>query len=235
MANHDDLVNEWHTVHNVSEAEGLSEGSNGAARWTTLINAFTEYYGQRSDFVSRSPGRVNIIGEHIDYSLYGVLPCAISADARIAVKAILGTESASIAVRIANTNAKFPFRDFTVNTDEPPNIGGDEHDWTNYCKAGILAAIEHLRTTPHWTKSLRVKTLDLLVDGNIPAGSGLSSSAALVCASSLAAFTAYKFRVSKVKLTETAIAAEHLVGVYSGGYLFPQDPLIFIYQLICMF
>ena len=40
-------------------------------RWTRLVHVFKESYGDKSpSFVARSPGRVNIIGEHIDYSLY---------------------------------------------------------------------------------------------------------------------------------------------------------------------
>lgn len=41
-------------------------------RWTTLFGTFTETYGHRAKFVARSPGRINIIGEHIDYNFYEV-------------------------------------------------------------------------------------------------------------------------------------------------------------------
>ena len=40
------------------------------ARWERLLEKFQATYGGPAEFVSRSPGRVNIIGEHIDYSLY---------------------------------------------------------------------------------------------------------------------------------------------------------------------
>ena len=54
-------------------------------RWEKLLKQFESNYGHSAQFVSRSPGRVNIIGEHIDYSLYSVLPMAITADALLAV------------------------------------------------------------------------------------------------------------------------------------------------------
>lgn len=61
------------------------------------------------------------------------------------------------------------------------------------------------------------KGLFLLVDGTVPAGGGLSSSAAFVCASALAVVTANKLTISKTELTEIAIVAERNVGVNSGG------------------
>jgi galactokinase len=61
------------------------------------------------------------------------------------------------------------------------------------------------------------KGLTLLFDGNVPAGGGLSSSAAMVCASALAVITANQLTISKTELTEIAIVAERNVGVNSGG------------------
>lgn len=61
------------------------------------------------------------------------------------------------------------------------------------------------------------KGLFLMVDGTVPAGGGLSSSAAFVCASALAVITANKLTISKTELTEIAIVAERNVGVNSGG------------------
>lgn len=46
-------------------------------RYTQLIDRFTALYNSKPDFICRAPGRVNIIGEHIDYMGYGVLPMAI--------------------------------------------------------------------------------------------------------------------------------------------------------------
>jgi galactokinase len=59
--------------------------------------------------------------------------------------------------------------------------------------------------------------MDVLVDGTVPPGSGLSSSAAFVCSSALAVVTANKLGLSKQELTEVAIVAERNVGVNAGG------------------
>jgi galactokinase len=61
------------------------------------------------------------------------------------------------------------------------------------------------------------KGMFILVDGNVPAGSGLSSSAAFCCASALSVITANKLKMTKQELTEIAIVAERNVGVNSGG------------------
>lgn len=55
------------------------------ARFEHLKIRFSELHGRLLLFVTRSPGRVNLIGEHIDYSLYKVLPIAITADVFIAI------------------------------------------------------------------------------------------------------------------------------------------------------
>src|ERR1700742_3471977 len=78
-------------------------------RWAKLVEHFEFHYGHSPEFVSRSPGRVNIIGEHIDYSLYSVLPMAITADALLAVSTdVAPTQEGTFKVQIANLQgAKF--------------------------------------------------------------------------------------------------------------------------------
>lgn len=67
-------------------------------------------------------------------------------------------------------------------------------------------------------------TLDLLCDGNVPAGGGLSSSAAMVIASSIATLQALNQleNVTRTSMTEIAIVSERLVGVNSGGCASPS-------------
>ncbi|KAK4696248.1 hypothetical protein P7C71_g1645, partial [Lecanoromycetidae sp. Uapishka_2] len=80
--------------------------SSQEQRFERLKERFLDLYKKKPNFIARSPGRVNLIGEHIDYSLYEVLPMAIAADVLIAVSAI--PQSAEnrddVKVHVANLN-----------------------------------------------------------------------------------------------------------------------------------
>lgn len=179
-------------------------------RWDCLIQKFKRVYGKRPDFVARSPGRVNIIGEHIDYSMYDVLPMAISTDVIIAV----GVAEDSRKFRLANVLDRFPTREFSVNESGHAEIDASSLEWSNYFKAGLKGVNDFLNNTGRGS----IRGMDVLVDGTVPAGSGLSSSAALVCASALSAMKASGCDdIDKLELCDLAIASERSVGVNSGG------------------
>ena len=76
----------------------------------------------------------------------------------------------------------------------------------------MLTHLEHKKDVPPIT-------LSLLFSGSVPAGGGLSSSAAMTCCSSIAALKAYDGLdlISRTEMTEIAIESERLVGVNSGG------------------
>ncbi|KAI9247228.1 galactokinase [Sporodiniella umbellata] len=177
-------------------------------RYKDLVEKFEKIHGRRPEFVVRSPGRVNLIGEHIDYCGFGVLPMAIERDVVIAGAA---TDD-DTRVRIANVNSeKYPTREFDYEgKNDIVTIDSTKLEWSNYFKCGYKGILEKFSTS-------KPKGLYLLMDGTVPAGGGLSSSAACVCASSLAVVTANKLNISKTELTEIAIVSERNVGVNSGG------------------
>lgn len=186
-------------------------------RWNNLLSTFESHNGRPATFVARSPGRVNIIGEHIDYSLYSVLPMAITADALIAV-AIDDTpaDAPTFKIEVANVlQDKFPTRSFEVPVDGEVDIDATKHEWSNYFRCGLRAALELLRKKQ---PGIRPRGMKVLMDGNVPAGGGLSSSAAFVSCSALAVMFANGEKViDKTELTELAIVSERAVGVNSGG------------------
>ena len=187
-------------------------------RWKRLLAQFEDRYGKKPTFVARSPGRVNLIGEHIDYSLYEVLPMAIAADVLIAVAPSSSNESKNADAVIPMTNAnprKHRPSECTVPSMGEAHIDATLHEWTNYFKAGCNGAIDLLRKDD---PTFSPCSMDVLVDGNVPAGGGLSSSAAFVCASALAVLRANgRDAVKKKELVELAIVSERAVGVNSGG------------------
>jgi galactokinase len=199
-------------------------------RWNHLLSKFQTLYGRPAEFVSRSPGRVNIIGEHIDYSLYSVLPMAITADTLLAVAVSTddvessssregkGKAKGAFKIQIANVQeAKFPPREFDIPYGSAVDIDATVHEWTNYFKSGLRGALELLRRK-RGGAGFELKSMQILMDGTVPAGGGLSSSAAFVSASALAVMVANgESQVDKRELTELAIVSERAVGVNSGG------------------
>ncbi|KAM3557895.1 hypothetical protein ARSEF4850_004864 [Beauveria asiatica] len=194
------------------------------SRWNALYARFSSAYaGAVPAFVARSPGRVNIIGEHIDYSLYSVLPMAITADAIMAVSARPPSTSSSpstFKIRIGNVdNVRFPSREFVLDAGANVEIDASASEWTNYFKSGLRGALALLRQKAGEAgEEFRPCDMDVIMDGTVPVGGGLSSSAAFVSASALAVMTANsRAPVDKKELTELAIVSERSVGVYSGG------------------
>ncbi|KAF2424267.1 galactokinase [Tothia fuscella] len=183
-------------------------------RWEYFLTTFKSEYGQQANFVSRSPGRVNLIGEHIDYSLYEVLPMAVEVDIILAVA--VQPSSGSLKIRISNVDSeKFEKREFEVPDDGDITIDATSLEWSNYFKSGLRAGLQLLQKKG--SKS-ELPSMDILVDGTVPSGGGLSSSAAFVCASALAVLKACgEENVDKKELVELAVVSERAVGVNSGG------------------
>lgn len=201
------------SVADIYPEDGLN---NQTSRWNNLLKTFKERYGKLPDFVSRSPGRVNLIGEHIDYSLYEVIPMAVEADVLLAV-AVHPRESGPSTVRLTNVNSqKFESKEFQIPDTGDVHIDSTTLEWTNYFKSGLMGASGLLRKKQKEFKSS--VGMDILADGTVPSGGGLSSSAAFVCASALAVMRANGVqKVDKKELVELAIVSERSVGVNSGG------------------
>ncbi len=126
---------------------------------SALENTFQELFGRKAEVLAEAPGRVNLIGEHIDYSEGFVLPFAIADRTYAAI-----ARNNDGLVRIASQQRKN--RIFTIDIkDVKPGSAGD---WEKY----VLGVI--------WTLGISTG-VDILVDGTVPSGAGLSSSAALEC------------------------------------------------------
>ncbi|KAJ2082984.1 galactokinase [Coemansia sp. RSA 988] len=174
-------------------------------RYARLTSAFNCIFGSKPDFVARAPGRVNIIGEHIDYCGLPVFPMAIAADTLIAVRAN-GTDR----IHLANTDGqKYPARKFN-SVGDLFEIDSMVHEWSNYFKCGYRSMLEHVGRK-------KGMGFDALVDGAVPTGSGLSSSGAFVCATQLAVQRVNGIDLPMTELASVAAGAERYVGVNSGG------------------
>ncbi|XP_043083640.1 N-acetylgalactosamine kinase [Puntigrus tetrazona] len=174
----------------------------GNDRLQKLKEAFRGKYGQTPLFFARAPGRVNLIGEHIDYCGYAVLPMAIEQNILAAVSV-----SDLSSIQLANTDPKY--KDFTVSVDGI-SIDRDNPQWHYYFLCGVRGIGEHLSLSP-------LAGMRCVVDGTIPASSGLSSSSALVCCAGLVTMEANQTSLSKVTLAETCAKCERYIGTEGGG------------------
>jgi galactokinase len=151
--------------------------------------------------------------------LYEVLPMAVTADLLLAFAVYPSdTPTSTSNIRIRNINgSKFAEREFPVSSTEDVAIDASVNEWSNYFKSGLRGALALLRKK-RGHQGFAPAGMDLLVDGTVPSGGGLSSSAAFVCASALAVMVANGEEVvDKAELVELAIVSERAVGVNSGG------------------
>jgi galactokinase len=159
-------------VHHNKLSEIYDKAAVQVPRYEALLKKFEERYGtKKPDLLIRSPGRVNVIGEHIDYCFFSVLPMAVEADIIMAIQ--LTDEPV---IEVANTNPDFPATKFDLPKDgSPVEIDATKSDWANYFRCGLVVGQDYLKKNNYpCTKGIKV-----LIDGNVPTGSGLSSSAAL--------------------------------------------------------
>ncbi|XP_028166427.1 N-acetylgalactosamine kinase [Ostrinia nubilalis] len=177
-------------------------------RITQIKNDFFEEFGTMPQFIVKVPGRVNIIGEHIDYCGYPVLPLALEQDILIGGKPIDVQE-----LHLRNTNKKYIKYSTKLLSFEDLDIKADETGkpyWYNYVLCGIKGAIEYLNNEI-------VGGLQLCIDGNIPPASGLSSSSALVSAACLSFLYAQKVYPSKTEIASLCAKSERYIGTQGGG------------------
>lgn len=225
-----------------------SLGEADKSRLNRLIDKFKQLLGSLPDYLILSPGRVNIIGDHVDYHGFDVLPMAIE-------KAIL------CAIRTVD-DQKNQLRLFNTDTERHLNWSGTHsfkyganlhksHEWQNYILCGYhgVLAEQVLQISPAdvLSSSRRLssnsselyeadqhlealRSIDIVVESDLPEASGLSSSSALVCASAMATLLLLQRssssgksndnlmpEIDKRRLASSCAKYEHLIGTQGGG------------------
>ena len=154
--------------------------------------------GLESELVS-APGRVNLIGEHIDYHGLAVLPIAIRRSVRVAFRA-----RADHRIRAISAGG-YGVRDFAWTTDLAPTAAGD---WENYLRAAACAVARKWGTG---------RGVDAAIVSDLPPAAGLSSSSALLVAFTLSLLRANAAAPTFEELMEVLPEGEHFVGTRGGG------------------
>lgn len=153
--------------------------------WEDVVAKFKELFGDEGEIgVYFAPGRVNLIGEHTDYNGGHVFPCALT----------IGTYG------VARKRNDKKLRFYSMNMEKVGVLESSvenlkpekEADWTNYPKGVIWAFGE---------KGMKVEQgMDLVLFGNIPNGSGLSSSASVEVLTGFILCDMFGFEVSNQDL-----------------------------------
>ncbi|GAB2525775.1 galactokinase [Rufibacter soli] len=163
-----------------------------------IVTKFKEIYRQEP-IVVRSPGRVNLIGEHTDYNLGFVLPAAINKEIYFAL-APNGTKSMRAHAYDLEETAEFD-----LNHVQRSEIG-----WANY----LLGVVAQLQKAGH-----DVPGFDVVFGGNIPIGAGLSSSAAVECGLAYGLNYLFAYGIEKFDLVKMAQKAEHEYALVMCGIM----------------
>ena len=162
-------------------------GSAGEkSRYIQLLNAFIARYGDKKLLITRAPGRVNLMGRHIDHRGGGINVMAINRDTLFAVAPRDDDQ-----VNISNVDAAYPDRSFDIGSLMPKGkyaawldylnapetksaLEQSRGDWANYVKSAVARV--QLDT------DLPLCGMDMIASGNIPVAAGLSSSSSIVVA-----------------------------------------------------
>ena len=162
------------------------------------------HHDRDPDCIARAPGRVNIIGEHIDYNGFGVLPMALKQSVFVAAAVVdKKADNTMIQLDIHSTSPQAEPRQYTYTVDQllsdpqgnSTPFDASEKDWSHYVLCAFFGVLEGFLLKNHdsndnaWREILRGKRLLLLIHGTVPQGAGVSSSSALVVSSTLAVLT----------------------------------------------
>jgi galactokinase len=168
---------------------------------TPLIQYTTDFFeksfGSSPQKIVLSPGRINIIGEHIDYNDGFVLPAAIDKVICFAFEKTNSETSTIVAIDLGES--------FEINVENPVTL--HEVIWTNYFR-GVLQQIQN--------KGLNIGNFNCVFSSTIPVGSGLSSSAALECGFLFGLNEVFHLNIKPVDLALMGQSAEHWVGINCG-------------------
>lgn len=161
-----------------------------------VVDKFNEVFETNAALIVRSPGRVNIIGEHVDYNEGYVLPAAIDKAIYVAV----------------NKRTDGQIHLYSVDFKEKYEVAVADINPTKTWATYILGVADQLIK-----RGYNIGGFNLALDGDVPMGAGLSSSAAVECATVFALNILYKLGIEKMEMVRIAQKAEQTFsGVMCG-------------------
>lgn len=160
---------------------------------------YKEVFGEEAGTEVKSPGRINVIGEHTDYNNGFVLPAAIDRYGHVA--AGKGKDGLiSLYAKEFNERFEVPLSD----------IRSIDHNWTNY----VLGVVDQLVKNGY-----PIGGFNLTVTSDVPVGAGLSSSAAIECAVCAALNEIFSLQLSKFEIVKISQLAEQTFAKVNVGVM----------------
>ena len=170
-----------------------------------IRSQFLNHFNYNAALVVKSPGRINLIGEHIDYNHGFVLPAAIDKYIELAIGKRTDGTIHMVALDLGEAII-LPIDNLTPHATQ----------WVNYI-IGVLDQVLNTEMNLPDIKTKLVAGFDICIQGNIPLGAGLSSSAAVECAVLFALNELYSLSLTKMQMALMAQQAEHkFAGVHCG-------------------
>ena len=163
-----------------------------------VVSNFEQEFNQPPAFIVRAPGRVNLIGEHTDYNDGFVFPLAIDRATWIALRPRADNRVVAISIDMEER------REFALDELRRP----EKTEWIDYL-IGVAWALQE--------RGFRLSGWEGVVSGDVPIGSGLSSSAALELATARAFYCVSDFEWDAAEMALACQAAENeWLGVNCG-------------------
>ena len=164
----------------------------------TVSQKFKELFGQEPVSIVRSPGRINLIGEHIDYNDGFVLPASINKEIILAISPNTIDDTCHLFANDFNSSFSFQLS----------KLEKSDKGWPNY----VMGVVDELQKAGY-----QLKAFNCLFGGNIPTGAGLSSSEAVECGVAFGLNEIFKLDLSRLDIVQISKKAEnHFVGVNCG-------------------
>ncbi|WJS95854.1 galactokinase [Flavobacterium johnsoniae] len=161
------------------------------------VTFFEKSFGSSPEKTVLSPGRINIIGEHIDYNDGYVLPAAID---KVICFAFSKNNTKTSKIIAIDLNEEFEI-------DLTKEVKLSDVVWTNYIR-GVIKQLQD--------NGFSFEGFNCVFSSNIPVGSGLSSSAALECGTIFGIKSLFDLKIEKVDISLLGQKAEHWVGINCG-------------------
>ena len=205
-------------------AELYGEGAEGrqAGRYAGLLKAFMSAYGDGKAVVVRAPGRINLMGRHIDHRGGGSNVMVIDQDT-----VMVASPREDDTVRVCNLDAAYPSAEFRISEWlalhpgeagwldwlESPSVrtalAARRGRWENYVMSSVLRFQR--------TADFPLCGMDILATGNIAVGAGLSSSSSLVVATAEAIVALNCLNMNSRQFVDLCGEGEWLVGSRGGA------------------